>query len=550
MKAPIYYIIVICLLLIGFSCAIPMAPTGGPKDTQAPKLLKTTPENGSVNFTSPKIEFRFNEYIELNNPAKNIFITPPVDVFPETKSKGKTVVVDFKNTHLLPKTTYSIRFNGAVKDANEGNELKEMQYVFSTGEFIDSLTITGTITNALDGLPLKSIKVCAYNPDSFTDSFVYKKKPLTYAYTNADGYYAMENLRPETFKIVAFKDNNEDNLLTPNEDLGFIDYPVKSVLKSSKERADMVLAKQEGRGDKLISSVVFNPPRIMALHLALYYDVTVNINEEKEDFTYFKQYNVRPDSTIYWIDDMDTLEKRVSFYNCFLKKDTTLIPQKVSLKAFNVAISTDISIDQFNKPTQYNSILRFNNPIKSIDTSKIYITKDKTKRTKLRGFEFIDNASTLLGLKWDYDLEETYTITLDSGAATNIYNKQNDSTTVLNNAPNKADYGSLSLVFDSLSRGVGYIFQLVNKENGVVSHETYVSIDKRDSTSWGVSIPYLKPGKYYLRAIIDKLPNRVFDGANLTLHQHPETVYIRPEEILIKANWEVTDVHFKIGGKR
>ena len=141
------YWVVIVVLLLG-ACANIVAPTGGPKDTKPPVVVKTTPLNGSKQFAGKSVRIDFNKFVKLNDAATEVVVSPFMKQSPEFKIKGRSIVVNFNDT-LKPNTTYSIAFGKAIADINEGNVLLNFRYVFSTGNFIDSLTLKGIVRNAL-----------------------------------------------------------------------------------------------------------------------------------------------------------------------------------------------------------------------------------------------------------------------------------------------------------------------------------------------------------------------------------------------------------------
>ena len=73
-----------------------------------------------------------------------------MDPFPDFRIKGKELVIDF-NDSLRSNTTYTINISAAVKDITENNVLPDFQYVFSTGDYIDSFYFTGRVVDAEKG---------------------------------------------------------------------------------------------------------------------------------------------------------------------------------------------------------------------------------------------------------------------------------------------------------------------------------------------------------------------------------------------------------------
>ena len=186
-------------------CAQIGAPTGGPRDTIPPRLVNASPKLKSVNVTSNKITLSFNEYVDLREAQTNVLISPFPKKAPSIDYKLKTVTVKLKDT-LLPNTTYSINFGNAIVDNNEGNPLKDFTYVFSTGNNIDSFTLTGKVLVAETGKADSTIVAMLYrNTD---DSAVQKNKPDYISKLDGKGNFTFINLPPGKFKVYALKDGD------------------------------------------------------------------------------------------------------------------------------------------------------------------------------------------------------------------------------------------------------------------------------------------------------------------------------------------------------
>ena len=202
------FFIVSLLYVVAISnagCAQIGMPTGGPKDSIAPKLVSSSPKLYSTNVTSNKITLTFNEYIDLKEPQTNVLVSPFPKKSPSVEFKLKTVTVKLKDT-LLPNTTYSINFGPAIVDNNEGNPFKEFTFVFSTGSQIDSLMLTGKVIIAETGKFDSTLVAMLYrNAD---DSAVQKRKPDYVAKLNGDGSFRFINLSAGNFNIYALKDGD------------------------------------------------------------------------------------------------------------------------------------------------------------------------------------------------------------------------------------------------------------------------------------------------------------------------------------------------------
>ncbi len=133
-------------------CARPGTLTGGPQDITPPEVRSAVPPNRTVNFAAKKITISFNEFIQLKDPAKEIFISPPMRIRPEFKISGKNIIVEFQEG-LIANSTYTINFGNSIVDYSEGNILINYEYVFSTGDHVDSLSISGKVINAFNEKP-------------------------------------------------------------------------------------------------------------------------------------------------------------------------------------------------------------------------------------------------------------------------------------------------------------------------------------------------------------------------------------------------------------
>src|ERR1035437_7987231 len=173
------YLLLFVIILIKFQsllsgCAQIMAPTGGPKDTLPPKLLVANPPQRTLNFKGNKITFSFDEYIQLDNVTQNMLVSPVPKTNPYIDYKLKTLTIKLKDT-LQPNTTYVINLGNSVKDLNEGNIYKNFTYIFSTGPYIDSMTLSGKVILAETGEVDTLIQAYLYK--DLSDTAPLKKKP-------------------------------------------------------------------------------------------------------------------------------------------------------------------------------------------------------------------------------------------------------------------------------------------------------------------------------------------------------------------------------------
>lgn len=217
-------VVVGAALFGGSGCANIVPPIGGIRDSIPPVVVQVHPANKTLHFKDKKIVFTFNEYVDLEDAYKNLLISPVPKSFPEVQRKLKNVTVKLKDT-LQPNTTYVFNFTGAIKDINEGNKVKDLLYVFSTGDIIDSMQLSGNVRLAKTG-KADSTMVAMLQP-SMDDSAVVKQKPKYIARLDSMGTFLFRYLSPGKYKLYALKDEGGTYLYTdPKQLFAFADSPV------------------------------------------------------------------------------------------------------------------------------------------------------------------------------------------------------------------------------------------------------------------------------------------------------------------------------------
>jgi hypothetical protein len=204
----IFTVIALAVLSIGSlflttGCANIIPPQGGLRDSLPPVILKVNPKDSATNFKENKINFYFDEYIDVQNVQENLIVSPvPVNP-PVIEFKLREMTVKLKDS-LLPNTTYSIEFGNAIKDFTEGNILKNPRFVFSTGAYMDSLEIAGRLVMAETGKADSTMLVILHTTGN--DSAVVKSKPVYITRLDNKGRFVFKNLPAKKFYLYALKD--------------------------------------------------------------------------------------------------------------------------------------------------------------------------------------------------------------------------------------------------------------------------------------------------------------------------------------------------------
>ena len=244
------YIYHICFavlsVLLVMACANRgVGPQGGPKDETPPKMVKETPPNGTVDYHEKKIEITFDEYLQMNDVANQVLISPPQQRPPDVRAVGKKVTVTF-DEDLRDSTTYTIDFGSSICDNNERNALKGYFYAFSTGPEIDTLQIGGLLINAENLNPVANVYVGIHQ--NHADS-AFEKQPFTrIARTDDKGMFTIQNIHRGSYRIYALNDMSRDFLYQPGEGIAMYDSLVTPTIRLDGKidtlfLADTIIAK-------------------------------------------------------------------------------------------------------------------------------------------------------------------------------------------------------------------------------------------------------------------------------------------------------------------
>ncbi len=249
------------LILVAISgCAQIGSLSGGEKDKDPPKFIKSNPEKYGCNFSGDKITITFDEFFVTDN-LKSVFLSsPPLSEKPTFSIKRKSLVVKL-NEKLKDTTTYTFLFGNAVKDYHEGNKLNDFRFVFSTGEELDTMEISGKIIDAKTHKSKKDLLVMLYN--NYTDSTPIKEKPYYIAKTDTSGKFNINFIKPGKYRIFALKDNDANlNFNLPSEEIAYLDsFIVPTVVTETKTdslKSGTVLhtGGENSEGDTLVNDTV------------------------------------------------------------------------------------------------------------------------------------------------------------------------------------------------------------------------------------------------------------------------------------------------------
>ncbi len=222
-----FFILIILTIIeiqVQTSCANIIPPSGGPRDSLPPVLIKAVPADSSLHFNANRITLTFNEYVQLDPQLLQSIITSPNPVQqPYAQSHLQTVTVRLKDS-LQPNTTYSINFGNAIKDVNEGNIYKNFTYVFSTGNAIANGELSGKVQLAETGA-IDSTLIVVLHKD-LNDSAIRKERPYYYASLDSAGRFQFRFLTYGTYNVFVLPNDYTKKYDDSTKTFAFLNAPV------------------------------------------------------------------------------------------------------------------------------------------------------------------------------------------------------------------------------------------------------------------------------------------------------------------------------------
>lgn len=470
-----------CIFLFP-GCANIVPPSGGPKDTLAPRLVNISPADSTLHFKSKKVYFTFNEFVQVDNVFEKLIVSPTLKRTPSVTFKLRTVTMEIKDT-LQENTTYTFNFGDAIRDNNENNPIQDFQYVVSTGDYLDSLQVRGFIIDAQTGKPDSNVSVMIYRNN--TDSVVSKEKPVYFARSKGNGSFWFRNMAPGDYKLFALKEEDRDLQYTqPKEMIAFSD--------SLLHLRDQNLS-----------------------------DITMLLFTEQ-------------DSTMKKPDEFAPEEQPVAAEEPE-KKDKDKEKDKKKKRYLNISPDLTDNKQELGQPL----LITFSAPIKTLDSTAFSLTQD-TVFTPVAFTTSFDSTRTKLLVHFDWKEGKPYRLIIPKESVADTTGLQPTKADTINFAAKKeSDYGKVMLTLTlsdsskaAISDTMHYVAQLViNKEikySGKIVRNSW--IQKR-----------ITPGEYEVLILLDDNNNGKWDRGVYygTPKKQPERVINMPKKENIKANWGV-----------
>ncbi len=554
----VYFLLLLASIQIGiYSCANVSSPTGGPKDTIPPALLKINPTSGSVLYNDRIVRMEFDEAVQVKDLTNQLIITPSIKGKYKSKISKNTVELEFEEA-FEENTTYTLNFREGIGDLNEGNPAKDLQLAFSTGEYLDSLSINGQVKELLTNKVVKEALVSLYRANDTLTTF--NSRPYYLAKTNEEGYFEFNNLKAGKYTIYATNDLNK-NLMTEakNEPFGFL----KDTVSITTNIDSLIIN---------ILSINTNKPTINSSRPnGLYYEI--NLNKALNDYQLEPLREINQPLYSNFVEG----NKKVRIYNTLQLQDSLPVYFSAS-DSVNQQVQDTLYLrfeESKRSPAEFkytllpqggtiqenfSATLTFTKPVKEVNTDSLYLAYDSLNQVQLSNSNFtwnkrrdeltiqklLEPEKVLILPAAPADSATTSTaapqpsattpqgVTLRLGKAAFI-SVENDSSQAKSQEYKFSDPKNFGTIQGQvLTNADSFIVQLLQPKSAKVVKEL--------KNSKNFTFKAVPPGEYQIRVLIDENGNGKWDPGNVRKRMEPEPVLFSQGTTVLKANWEVKDI--------
>jgi hypothetical protein len=553
----------VILVILLNSCAQIGTLTGGEKDAKGPKLVASkSSKSGKTQFSDKDFTLAFDEWIELKNPTQEVLVSPPLEYKPKLQLKGKSVKVLFDSREVLKEnTTYTVNFGNAVVDYHEANPAENLKFVFSTGNFLDSMFIVAKVIDPLTNKPVSS-GYCILHKNG-GDSVLRKEKPFYFSSINKTGGCRIENIAPGKYDLFYLDDKDGNYKFNGKESVGFLD-----TLVSLNTPIQDTLT--------LFSSVQPQPWKRIGKSADRYGRVKLEYNHPisrvRIDANIPIVTTIEKDSVFLWYNPSLNKEPFTTILNFPFGSPDTLVfnPNTVKISKVNSKELTKVQVAPSGSNPPLSPIKFISNqPWESINQDSIRLLNQKD--SLILGWEILSEPSDpkVFYLNYPWSLGN-YKVKFGLGSLSSANGLTSDSTSTFFSIANPKSLGSLKAIFNVSQKNAQWIGEL-KKENELVS--TFIlrkgaegdvfeimpsenevkrvgfkeikkgfSPDGKWSSSTskkGVVLffPELTPGQYTFRIIEDLDRNFEWTGSIYDLKQKEEKIFISKPQV-VRGGWE------------
>ncbi len=521
-------ILLTLLFFVLSSCASIQSPTGGPRDSIPPKIVKETPDNLTKNFSAKEIQIEFDEFIKLSNEFTEVSITPALEIFPEFKARKQRLEIKFDKP-LEANTTYTINFGKAIADVNETNVLQNYTYVFATGDKLDSLSLSGTVKNSLTREKVKDVTVFIL-PIS-QDSLFGKKRASFFTTTDSAGGFSMKNLREDTYRIYALNEQGGGDRIYngQSEEIGFLNEPV--VLNQDVSDIQLQIFKAVPRTFSVADRKIESDGRILLTFNKPLLKPGVTIIEPIElDLVKRSELSHTRDSAFIWLPDITFDSIKVSVSDNGTPVDTILMRRNKRDTYTRSVLITD-NINGAKLKPKSDVTLRMSAPISTAQEQHIILLEDSVavKYQLARA-----DSSRIYKLKYPWKLDKDYILRFNENAFTDVFGNKSKLYIKRFSLDTEENYGNITVKVQTPDSLKNYIIQWMDEKE---------SVYRQDIITENTTLNYLTypTSKYRIRVIYDENKNGIWDTGDVYEKQQPEKTWTFDKIISLRPNWDLEE---------
>ena len=552
-----------CFIIIISSCAKISPLEGGYKDTLSPVLIYSNPKNHSINFKEKTFSFEFDEIIDASELSQKLIISPYLNSKPELKFKKNSLLLTFDSS-FKENTTYILNFADGVKDITEGNPAKNTKLVFSTGNKIDSSFISGFVLDPLKNKFIDGALVVLYNKKDSLGLF--NKKPLYFSFSNKDGSFLIENIKPGEYKMYSFIDENESFVAeAKNEAFGYVPNSLKldsfvsniniSLFKENPQKLKLDRKRERGLIYELTYSKYIKKVNV-------YTKGFINYSLNDNNLLRFYKDSLKKDSAFVVIEAFDSLQEKTidSLFVSFGKESKRVSKLSHQLKTSNRNDLDDTLLlnFSFSKPIN-NKLFSFSFYVDTIFYTGPYYSKSIWNKNKTKNKTKVYLNQNAIGLFVDslrnkaiadslvYEKDSIYTLfknyyknlkkdrvffVVPRGSVVSI---EKDTLNKIEKNflfRGKDFYGSVSGSISGLGNNI--IIQLISED----LNRTYKNKELNNVFYFNK----VEPGKYYIKIIKDNNKNNKWDYGSILKDVGSEEIVYYKEKIEVRSNWTIEDL--------
>lgn len=571
--------LVAVVAVIWHSCANMASPTGGAYDIDPPVVRRATPDFNSLNITPKRIEIEFDENIKVESPSEKVIVTPPQKNMPVIRSAGRKLVVELNDT-LLENTTYTIDFTDAISDNNEGNPLENFMFSFSTGDRLDTLTISGRVLSAQDLEPVTGIYVGIH---SNHDDSAFLTIPFDrISRTDSRGNFTVRGIAPGKYRVFALNDMNRDYKYdNPMEGVAFLDsivvpstipavrqdtifldsltidtirtvhytrfIPDDLVLRTFLSDFQRLYLQKHERPEPHRLNIFFSAPTDKPSFKLLEPEV-------KGNDWYVLERSAKNDTLMFWITDslifkQDTLRMQIHYLRTdslnqnYIATDTLSFNMRRSgrdrdrgrtdkknegeepqIQFLGITTNVQSTFDIFN-PIR----IELEQPAVAFDSSYVQLSNEVDSVFEAIPFRFetdsLNPRKFTLRPRWEPGGK--YKIRIDSAAVISHYGLWNNTYEQSFTIKALDQYGNLVISITGLPEGKQAFVELLDKSDKPF---------RKSFVKEGMArFQDLLPGEFYARIVIDENGDGVWTTGNYEEGRQPEEVFYYPGKFVIRA---------------